>query len=209
MKALIILEIILLILVLLSFLRLGGRAVYAGDGFRADLKVGPLLFRLYPREVKGKSSKHKKKKHPDEESAPDRCGSLELFRQFLPLLLEAVGEFRRKVRIDHIDLELTVAAGDPAAAAIAYGSANALLGMIWPLIENNFNVKDRSLRTGVDFHSDTPVIRADALFTLTLAQLVRIGLRFGPRAWKQYRTIKKAQCADRKADPYGKKPSHS
>ena len=66
------------------------------------------------------------------EAAPpallSRRGLLELGRRLFPLLLEAAGQFRRKLQIDELRLRLVAGAPDPADAALRYGQANALLG---------------------------------------------------------------------------------
>ena len=160
MKAILILGAVLLALgALLRLVRLGALAEYSAAGLRLKLKVGPLRLMLYPRKPKrprrkaGKSSRREKKR--EERPQPELGGGpLALVKRFLPLIAEAAGRFRRKLRIDVFQLEVTAAAPDPAAAALCFGGANAFIGMIWPLVEQNFNVKERRLRTRVDFDAE-------------------------------------------------------
>ena len=109
------------------------------------------------------------------------CVPLALVRRFLPLIAEAAGRFRRKLRIDVFQLEVTAAAPDPAAAALCFGGANAFIGMIWPLVEQNFNVKERRLRTRVDFDAERPSVYLYAAATLTAGQALALGLRLTTR----------------------------
>ena len=69
---------------------------------------------------------------------------------------------------------------------MAYGYANMALGMLWPVIEQNFEVKDPKLRTGVDFISPNPAIYISAAFSARLGQLVSFGVRFGWKAIRIY-----------------------
>ena len=180
MKAILILGAVLLALgALLRLVRLGALAEYSAAGLRLKLKVGPLRLMLYPRKPKrprrkaGKSSRREKKR--EERPQPELGGGpLALVKRFLPLIAEAAGRFRRK-------LEVTAAAPDPAAAALCFGGANAFIGMIWPLVEQNFNVKERRLRTRVDFDAERPSVYLYAAATLTAGQALALGLRLTTR----------------------------
>ncbi len=162
---------------LLRLVRLGALAEYSAAGLRLKLKVGPLRLMLYPRKPKrprrkaGKSSQREKKR--EERPQPEK--------RFLPLIAEAAGRFRRKLRIDVFQLEVTAAAPDPAAAALCFGGVNAFIGMIWPLVEQNFNVKERRLRTRVDFDAERPSVYLYAAATLTAGQALALGLRLTTR----------------------------
>lgn len=178
MKAILILGAVLLALgALLRLVRLGALAEYSAAGLRLKLKVGPLRLMLYPRKPKrprrkaGKSSRREKKR--EERPQPELGGG--------PLIAEAAGRFRRKLRIDVFQLEVTAAAPDPAAAALCFGGVNAFIGMIWPLVEQNFNVKERRLRTRVDFDAEQPSVYLYAAATLTAGQALALGLRLTTR----------------------------
>ena len=132
MKALFILGIVLLVLVLLSFVRLGAQVEYAASGVTVRVKTGPFLLTVFPRRgngTKAGSARKKRKKNgaAAKEPAP-KGGSVALVKKFLPLIAEAAGRMKRKIRIDVLRLDLTVAAADPAAAVvlvdcvIGYGS---------------------------------------------------------------------------------------
>ena len=203
MTSVFVLIIVIAALVLLSLVRIGGEAYYDQEGLKAWLKVGPWKFLLYPGEKKKKQKKDVKKPRKS------LGGTFQEFREMLPYLLEAVGQLKRKIRIDRIVLDVTVAAADPAFTAIAFGGANAFLGMIWPAIENNFNVKDRSITTQADFDGDQSRIRADAVFTMTIGQLVVFGCKYGLGGLVKYQKMRKAKTEERKADLYGTESSHS
>ena len=181
MKAILILGAVLLALgALLRLVRLGALAEYSAAGLRLKLKVGPLRLMLYPRKPKrprrkaGKSSRREKKR--EERPQPELGGGpLALVKRFLPLIAEAAGRFRRKLRIDVFQLEVT------AAAALCFGGVNAFIGMIWPLVEQNFNVKERRLRTRVDFDAERPSVYLYAAATLTAGQALALGLRLTTR----------------------------
>ncbi|MFQ7854329.1 MAG: DUF2953 domain-containing protein [Flavonifractor plautii] len=186
MKAILILGAVLLALgALLRLVRLGALAEYSAAGLRLKLKVGPLRLMLYPRKPKqprrkaGKSSRREKKR--EERPQPELGGGpLALVKRFLPLIAEAAGRFRRKLRMMCSSLKLP-RRRRPAAAALCFGGVNAFIGMIWPLVEQNFNVKERRLRTRVDFDAERPSVYLYAAATLTAGQALALGLRLTTR----------------------------
>ena len=183
----IILIVILAVLFLLSLIRLGGRAKYGPEGFSAVLIAGPARIQLFPPKPKNESKpakpkKEKKKKKPAAAKGheqQDKPGTVGRVMQLLPAVAEAAGALKRRIRIDHLVLTVIWGAEDAASAAIGYGRANALLGMIWPLIDNNFKVKDCDFRVDVDYGRTTPQFTADAAITLTVGQLLSFVFHYG------------------------------
>ena len=177
-------------LVLLSLVRVGGTVEYSRSGVLVRLRAGPLRIRVYPPRPKKadgqeKPKRVKKKPKPEEEQPePKPGGQLGPLQAILPLVADAAGQLRRKVRVDRLLLDVTAAASDPAAAALAFGGVNAAIGMIWPLLENNFNIGDRRIRTRVDFNLTEPEIYLYGSFSLRLGQAAALALRLGIRFLK-------------------------
>lgn len=187
MKALIIIGAVAAALLLLSLVRVGGRLSYTEDGLTVKLRLGPFLLTVYPFRSKKKKRNKKAQTAPPPAEArpaaePERGGSLELLKDLIPVVAEAAGRLKQKVRIDCLDIDLTVAAGDPALTAVAFGGANAVMGMMVPLLENNFNIKERRFRTAVDFNAAGPTAAVRAAFSLTIGQGVVLYFGFGFRA---------------------------
>lgn len=177
-------------LVLLSLVRVGGTVEYSRSGVLVRLRAGPLRIRVYPPRPKKadgqeKPKRVKKKSKPEEEQPePKPGGQLGPLKAALPVVADAAGQLRRKVRVDRLLLDVTAAASDPAAAALAFGGVNAAIGMIWPLLENNFNIGDRRIRTRVDFNLTEPEIYLYGSFSLRLGQAAALALRLGIRFLK-------------------------
>ena len=177
-------------LVLLALVRVGGTVEYSRSGVLVRLRAGPLRIRVYPPRPKKadgqeKPKRVKKKPKPEEEQPePKPGGQLGPLKAILPLVADAAGQLRRKVRVDRLLLDVTAAASDPAAAALAFGGVNAAIGMIWPLLENNFNIGDRRIRTRVDFNLTELEIYLYGSFSLRLGQAAALALRLGIRFLK-------------------------
>lgn len=201
MTALKALPAVLLALFLLSLVRVGGGGEYSAQGFRAWVKAGPFSIRVFPlREKKSQKlpgEKKVQKAEPSREDSPKKGGALERVRRYLPLVCEAAGELKRRVRVDQLRIDYTLAgAEDAAAAAMAFGYSNAAAGIILPLFEQNFEVKSSRVRTAVDFNAREPAIYLRAALSVRVGQLAGFALRFGRKFWKLYR---KPQLAKKEA----------
>ena len=103
--------------------------------------------------------------------------------ELLPVVAEAAGALKRKIRIDDLTLSVVWGGGeDPAAAAINYGRAHAAVGMIWPVIDHNFRVKRSSFHVDVDYQAYEPKVCLEAAATLTVGQILSLVLRYGSKA---------------------------
>ena len=189
MMVLLVLGIVVLALVLLSLIRVGVWAEYAQRTFTLRLLAGPVRITLFPRPAKqpkparakkARASRQKKSKPPKK---PKTAGEiLDLVKQLLPVAADAAGRLRRKIRIDQFYLDVVAASGDPARAAVHYGRLNGAIGMFWPLVEQNFKVKQWRIRTNVDFTTDHPTVYLRAAATLTIGQLLALGVRVASKA---------------------------
>ena len=184
MRGWIVLAAVLLLLFLLGQLRLGAVGEYGPGGAGAWFRAGPVRIRLYPRRRSGPSTKEKAPKPGKEHPAGEARGGglLELMKELLPLALEAAGCFRRRLRVDQLELKLTIGAADPGDAAIRYGQANALLGSIWQPLTEAFHVEEGRARVEVDFERTEPALYGRVSLSLTVGELAALGLSFGVKA---------------------------
>lgn len=196
MSAIKVLLVLCILLFLLGLIRLGGGAEYSVEGVKAHIRVGLFRFQVFPRKEKGdkkeRKKKPKKKKPPKEEEEPKSKagGPIELVKAFLPLVCEAAGELKRRIRIDELRLDYTAGGQDAARTAMTFGGANAAVGMILPLFQQNFDLKEYRVRTAIDFNAKGPTIYVYAAFSARLGQLVSFGLRFGWKFLMAYRKQK-------------------
>ena len=109
-------------------------------------------------------------------------GTLSRLMKLLPIVGQACGALKRKIRIDNLELELIWGGSDPAAIALGYGQANAALGMLWPILDHNFKVKRHSFQIELDYNRREPAVEAQAAVTLTVGQMLSLGTRYGVKA---------------------------
>ena len=182
-----VLLIVLLILWLISLIRVGGRVRYGEAGLFAFVLAGPLKIQLLPAKPKEekpkKEKKPKKAKHKMEKPKPEgQPGTLSRLMQVLPVVGQACGALKRKIRIDDLKLDLIWGGSDPAAVALGYGRANAALGMLWPIFDNNFKVKRHSFQIGMDYGRAKPAVELEAAVTFTVGQILTLGVHYGVKA---------------------------
>lgn len=188
-----VLLVILVVLWLISLIRIGGRVKYGAEGLFVFLLLGPVKLCLFPakKEPEGdwkpKKKKPKKKKPAlaekhKKEPKEGQPGTLSRLMKLLPVVGQACGALKRKIRIDDLELELIWGGTDPAAAALGYGRANAALGMLWAVLDNNFKVKRHSFQVGLDYGRTEPAAEVRAAVTITVGQIVTLGVRYGIKA---------------------------
>lgn len=179
----------------LAILPLGVSARYAQSGARVLLIVGPIRITLYP----GKSKKPYKKaeKKADKgaaaqgQTADQKGGALSDFLPLVRAILDFLVDFRRKIRVKTLQLQLTLAGEDPCDLAVNYGRAWAAIEGLMPQLDRFFVIKEQKIDVACDFTADTTVVYARLDITITLGRLLAIALRHGARVLREFTRIVK------------------
>lgn len=186
---------ILLLLWLLGRIRVGAAASYSETGFFLNAKIGPKEIQILPSNKTGKEKKPKQPKKTAEKPAestekvkqkPRKKDTVSVVLRYLPLVSEAAGRLKRKIRIDDINLHIIWGAPDPADAAKGYGAGNAVMSILWPAVEHNFKVKKHDLSVDVDFELEKPEFIGDARISITIWQIISLAVILGVKALKIY-----------------------
>lgn len=185
----IILGVIVLLITLILLTPVGADFGYEQGRLHASLKLGWIKLRLFPRKKEPESDtpqppkKKKKKKEkkpkeekPEQEEKPKQKRKLnftldEIFG-LLKAVLDGIGHFGKRLRVDRFVLHLVVAGYDPYNVAMTYGRVNALLSAFAPAC-TKLDTKNSDVWTAVDFTTDWPQIE----FGMGLS--FRIGVLFG------------------------------
>lgn len=184
MTALKVLLITFLILFLIGRIRLGGMVEYSSQGLLVKLRVGAVWLQFYPHKksaVKKRPTKRRKEKKPakekEEEMEHKAGGTVALVKRYLPLVGEVAGGMKKRITIDCLYIDFTAASQDAAGAAMAFGYANMAIGMLWPIFEQNFVVKDHRFRSNVDFEEQEPTVYLCAALSIRVGQLVSFAIQ--------------------------------
>lgn len=192
------------ILLLLCWMPLGAGVHYGEDGITVKVILGFLRIKVFPlpkwlkrgkKEKKPKADKQKEKpkakKEKTAEPKKDKGGSLKDFLPFVRLAVDLLQTFRRKLRINRLDLQLIMAGDDPCDLALNYGRAWSAVGNVIAMLERVFVIKERDVEVECDFTSDTTRVTADVALTITLGRILGIAVIFGFRALKEFIKFKK------------------
>ena len=187
------------IVILLAVLPLGVRIRYDCDGIAVTVLAGPVRILVFPRPKKEKKKKEKpkpekKKTAPSEKEPPKKekaGGSLTDFLPLVKLALELLNCFRRKLRVDNLQLKLVLAGDDPCDLAVNYGRAWAALGNLLPRLERVLVIRKRDLNVECDFTADSTVVTAGLDITITLGRLIALAVVYGLRGLKEFLSISK------------------
>lgn len=205
------------VVILLAVLPLGVSIRYNTDGPLVRVVLGPVKLTVFPLPKKEKKEKTKKEPdakqlekqrrsqeeanlpkppQPPKEEKPkqekkEQGGSLLDFLPLVKLVVNFLGDFRRKLRLNDLYLRLILAGGDPASLAINYGRAWAALGNLMPKLEQWFVIKKRDVEVECDFEASETRVIARLEITITLGRLLALVAVYGFRAVKEFLTIQK------------------
>ncbi len=193
MVALCIIMAVLLVIVVILLIPIGAEAEYDEPGVTLWLRIGAVRKALYPRPPKPegkKTAKKEKKKEPKEEETK-KGGTLQLIKELIPVGIEALGRFKRGLTIKKLRLYFCFGGDDPAKVAMSFGGASAGAGMIVPLLQQNFRIKEMDIRNSVDFTSGENRVYAHADIRVRTITLIAIALTAGVKALKIFLRRKK------------------
>lgn len=181
------------VLFLLAILPVGISALYNEDGPLVNLLIGPVKILLFPGKKKEKPEKKKKEEKKKEtkgssskKKTKKKGGSIQDFLPLVEKVLDFLGAFRRKLRVNRLEMKLILAGADPADLAENYGKAWTALGNLMPLFENVFVIKKRDLEVECDFLADSTLITARLDLTITIGRIISLLIVQGIPALREF-----------------------
>ena len=188
----------LAVIVLLAILPLGVSARYDEAGPVIRLILGPVRLQVFPGRKKNppREKKPKQKKKPAQTQTKSgktqsKGGKLSDFLPIVQTILDFLWDFRRKIRVDVLELKLTMAGDDPCDLAVNYGRAWAALGNLEPQLNRLFIIKKKDMQVQCDFEADDTRILARLDLTITLGRLLALAVRYGVRVLREFLSIMK------------------
>ena len=201
------------ILILLAILPLGVSVKYDSEGPLVKVIAGLVRIRIYPRPKKQKKEKPEKTlKQKPEQAAEDKNlpkppqppkqakaakpkeskgGSLADFIPFVKLGIAFLGDFRRKLRLNDLELKLVLASSDPCDLAVNYGKTWAAVGNLMPALERWFVIRKRNVEVECDFTASQTLVTARLDISITLGRLLSLAAVYGTRGLKEFLNFKK------------------
>ncbi len=207
------------ILALLACLPLGVDVNYDEAGILASVAVWKFSIPIYPRpkkeEEKPKKEPEKKAPTAAEEPLPKppqppkqpagkmekKGGSLMDLLPFVKLAFRFLGDLRRKLRVDVLEVKLTMAGSDPADLATNYGRTWAAIGNLLPQLERFLVIKKRDIQVQCDFTAAKTLILAHIRLTITLGRVLGLLVVYAVRAVIEFLNFKNKRKGGAQNEP--------
>ncbi|NCC67211.1 MAG: DUF2953 domain-containing protein [Clostridia bacterium] len=200
MKTLLIIFIVLMVIALLP---LGVDGGLRGNTLSISVKIGFFNIKLLPKmkkQLKAGILKKLKKTYDfaeQDEKKQKKGFETERMLAIIKPALKALGRFRRKLTVEYLRIHCTVATGDPAGTAIAYGIASSAMGTVIPLVDSAFDIRNRDVGVSFDFLSDSAGFDFWLTATVQVWEIIYIAAAFGIDILKQKRKERKARIKER------------
>ena len=169
--------------VLVLLIRIKVAITYDCDGFRGEFRI--LFYKLrFPSEKKESKPKEKVKDKQEKKGAP--IGEI---KDIIGLCLEVFGITVKRIRIDKLCVDVTIASDNAFKTAMLFGSSAAVCGIILPPLENNFTIRKKEINVDVDYEAKEILATLNAGVSIAIWQLIYPGFIFV----KKYMEIKNKQ----------------
>jgi hypothetical protein len=184
--------IVLTCLCLLGALPVGICAQYSQGIAQAWIRVGFLRFPLRRGKPKKKEIvKEEAFEHHAQAGKRKKDGGITQYFPLVQLVLDFLTDFRTKLRINDLRFCAILASDDPCDLSIHYGRAWAALGGLMPILERCFVIKSRKLEIACDYTAEKTCIDGYIDLTITVAQILSIGVYHGIKVLSKYYQITK------------------
>ena len=200
-----ILGILLALIVLLSVTRVGVHAEFR-ETLLLDAKIGWSRIHILPAKEANKKKKERGKKAEDTEERTEKKGKKQPFPKpsftdirdavsaLWPPLKRALNRTRRGLRIEPLDLIVTLGGSeDPASAAQVYGELNAAVWSAMPILERLLVIPSPHIRIGIDFMEPKTKLEGEVGVTARIGTLLAVGATIGFPALKWFLQYKKKE----------------
>ena len=200
-----ILGILLALIVLLSVTRVGVHAEFR-ETLLLDAKIGWFRIHILPPKEAYKKKKERGKKAEDTEERTEKKGKKQPFPKpsftdirdavsaLWPPLKRALNRTRRGLRIEPLDLIVTLGGSeDPASAAQVYGELNAAVWSAMPILERLLVIPSPHIRIGIDFMEPKTKLEGEVGVTARIGTLLAVGATIGFPALKWFLQYKKKE----------------
>ena len=143
-----------------------------------------------PAQEQNPQKKPEEKKPEEKKPASKKGGSLTDFLPLVQIALDMLDAFRRRLRVNLLELKLILAADDPCDLAVNYGRAWTAVGNLMPRLERVLVIKKRNIEVECDFEATETKVIAGLDLTITLGRIFATVVVYGIKALIEFMKIK-------------------
>ena len=125
-----------------------------------------------------------KKAKPEKKA--QKGGSVTDFLPLVKILFDFLGDFKRKLRVNLLEVKVTLAGDDPCDLAVNYGKTWTAVGNLIPALERWFVIKKRDVEVECDFTASEVKVIARLEITITLGRLLSLVAVYAVRGLKEF-----------------------
>jgi len=177
--------IVIAVLIIIALLRFGVRVEYSAEGVLIKLIAGPFSIKVYPTEQDEEKEERKRKKKAEKKALKQAKKKdkpvkkkpgmgVRDFLDMIPYLGNMLSRIKRRLLISELTIHFTAAGEDAAKIAMTYGMANAVIGELTPILENNFRIRRRDIQFNTDFISQEQTLYVNAAISLAVWEALYI-----------------------------------
>lgn len=138
---------------------------------------------------------------PEEKQKKKSGGSITDFLPLVRTLFDFLGDFRRKLRVNVLELKVILAGDDPCDLAVNYGRAWAAVGNLLPRLERYLVIQKRDINVECDFTASETTVIARLDLTITLGRLLAAVFTFAFHALVEFLKIMKKRKGGAENEP--------
>lgn len=191
----VLLILLFVIFILLILCKTGIHIIYdKNKNIKLWLKLGFFNIKLYPIK-KTKAKKNQNKEETQEQNTSDNPEKKSKFSDFdfefcTKLIFDLIHDLTGKIYIDRLYLNIILASDDAAKTGIMLGGAFSLSGMLLPILEQSFCIRQKSITIDADFDSNKIHFDLDFIMHTRIVQLLFVIFHHRKRLLKLYDNIK-------------------
>ena len=186
--ALVLLILLFIFICLLLFCKIGIH-IQKNKYFQIDIKIWFIKIKVYPIKKSEQTGnyEYKYEHNPVNDKNFSKLSDLDWYFDFI---LSIITDLKDKIYIDRLYLNVTFASDDAAKTGIMLGSAFSLSGMIIPILNKSFYIKEQHVVFNADFNSKQTLFFIDFILHTRLIKILLIAFKYRNQLFKIYKDIK-------------------
>ncbi len=192
------LGVVLAVLTLIAFTRIGVYARRDSRGVLVKLKIGLFWITIFPekeRRPKKAAARQKPKATPEKPAAKPKRKFKFAFWMIWELwqaLKKTLARLFRAIRVDRLSLRLTAGGSDCAGAAALYGRLHMAVGSAYPLVRGLFRIKKCDIAIGLDYTLASTAVLGEIKLSVSIGRMVVFGVQSLAIFFAFYRKYRKS-----------------
>lgn len=189
--------------ILLMCVRAGFEATGANGKILIDLRYGIIRIPIFPlkrktkKPVKEKSVQEKKTKEGKKKASKFAIDIKKIeYGEVIDMVLTLLDELSGTLRFSDIKIKIIVGTTDAATTGLLYGEIFAAIGMLIPVLENTFDMKDYQIVVDTDFDADHTEWAFRVFASVRSIKMVIVLLKHAKEYYRFYKKIKKEEATE-------------